>query len=54
VQTSNLLTFITPDYTLSQLYLAGRGDRSYFDARTMYFYGLSPSTFRASFRSCIR
>jgi LPS-assembly protein len=22
--------------------LAGRGDRSYFDARTMYFYGLSP------------
>jgi LPS-assembly protein len=42
VQTSNLLTFITPDYTLSQLYLAGRGDRSYFDARTMYFYGLSP------------
>jgi len=40
IQTSNLLTFITPDYTLSQLYLAGRGDRSYFDARTMYFYGL--------------
>ena len=42
IQTSNLLTFITPDYALSQLYLAGRGDRSYFDARTMYFYGLSP------------
>jgi LPS-assembly protein len=33
---------ITPDYALSQLYLAGRGDRSYFDLRTQYFYGLSP------------
>ncbi len=33
----------TPDYALSQLYLAGRGDRSYFDARTMYFYGFSSS-----------
>src|SRR6202011_5054851 len=31
----------TPDYALSQLFLAGRGDRSYFDARTMYFYGFS-------------
>ena len=31
----------TPDYALSQIYLAGRGDRSYFEARTMYFYGLS-------------
>jgi LPS-assembly protein len=31
----------TPDYALSQLYLAGRGDRSYFEARTLYFYGLS-------------
>jgi LPS-assembly protein len=31
----------TPDYALSQLYLAGRGDRSYFDARAMYFYGFS-------------
>jgi len=27
--------------TVSQLYLTGRGDRSYFDARVMYFYGLS-------------
>jgi LPS-assembly protein len=35
------LVNITPDYALSQLYLAGRGDRSYFDARTLYFYGLS-------------
>jgi LPS-assembly protein len=25
----------------SQLYFIGRGDRSYFDARVMYFYGLS-------------
>jgi LPS-assembly protein len=33
----------TPDYALSQLYLAGRGDRSYFDARAMYFYGFSSS-----------
>jgi LPS-assembly protein len=43
IQASNLTKFITPDYVLSQLYLAGRGDRSYFDARAMYFYGLSPS-----------
>jgi LPS-assembly protein len=33
----------SPDYALSQLYLAGRGDRSYFDARAMYFYGFSSS-----------
>ncbi|MBI3435479.1 MAG: LPS-assembly protein LptD [Proteobacteria bacterium] len=26
---------------VSQLYLTGAGDRSYFDARTMYFYGFS-------------
>jgi LPS-assembly protein len=40
---SNLIGInITPDYALSQIYLAGRGDRSYFDARTQYFYGLSP------------
>jgi LPS-assembly protein len=42
VQTANQLKF-TPDTALSQLYLAGRGERSYFDARTLYFYGLSPS-----------
>jgi len=29
--------------TVSQLYLTGRGDHSYFDARLMYFYGLSAS-----------
>jgi LPS-assembly protein len=33
----------SPDYALSQLYLTGRGDRSYFDARAMYFYGFSSS-----------
>ena len=33
----------SPDYALSQLYLTGRGDRSYFDARAMYFYGFSAS-----------
>ena len=37
------LVLRSPDYALSQLYLAGRGDRSYFDARTMYFYGFSGS-----------
>jgi LPS-assembly protein len=42
LQVSNILKFVTPDYALSQLYLAGRGDRSYFDARAMYFYGFSP------------
>jgi LPS-assembly protein len=41
LQISNLLKFVTPDYALSQLFLAGRGDRSYFDARAMYFYGFS-------------
>jgi LPS-assembly protein len=41
LQASNLLA-LTPDYALSQLYVAGRGDRSYFEARTLYFYGLSP------------
>jgi LPS-assembly protein len=29
------------DAGTSQVYLIGRGDRSYFDARLMYFYGLS-------------
>jgi LPS-assembly protein len=37
------LVLKSPDYALSQLFLAGRGDRSYFDARTMYFYGFSSS-----------
>lgn len=33
----------TPTEGISQLYLSGRGDRSYFDARSMYFYGFSES-----------
>jgi LPS-assembly protein len=31
----------TPSEGVSDLYLAGRGDRSYFDARAIYFYGFS-------------
>ncbi|MET0539281.1 MAG: LPS-assembly protein LptD [Xanthobacteraceae bacterium] len=34
---------LTPDAATSQVYVAGRGDRSYFDIRTLYFYGFSPS-----------
>jgi LPS-assembly protein len=40
---SQSLVLKAPDYALSQLFLAGRGDRSYFDARAMYFYGFSAS-----------
>jgi LPS-assembly protein len=40
VQSANLLKS-TPDYALSQLYLTGRGDRSYFEARAQYYYGFS-------------
>jgi len=40
LQSSSMLRF-TPDYALSQAYLAGRGERSYFDVRAMYFYGFS-------------
>ena len=32
---------LTPDHALSQLYLAGRGERSYFDMRALYFFGFS-------------
>ena len=42
IQTANSLR-LTPDHALSQLYLAGRGERSYFDARALYFYGFSLS-----------
>jgi len=42
VQAANLLKS-TPDAALSQLYISGRGDRSYFDARSLYFYGFSLS-----------
>ena len=45
---------IAPSEGISQLYLTGRGDRSYFDARSMYFYGFSESTSRARSRSFIR
>jgi LPS-assembly protein len=33
----------TPTEGISQLYLAGRSERSYFDIRSMYFYGFSES-----------
>jgi LPS-assembly protein len=31
------------DSGISQLYLSGKGDRSYFDIRSIYYYGFSPS-----------
>ncbi len=40
VQSANLLA-TTPDYVTSQAYLQGRGEKSYFDIRAMYFYGFS-------------
>jgi LPS-assembly protein len=40
LQAASLLKLV-PDFVLSQAYVAGRGDRSYFEARAMYFYGLS-------------
>jgi LPS-assembly protein len=40
VQGTNLLTS-TPDYVVSTAYLQGRGERSYFDIRAMYFYGFT-------------
>ena len=40
LQAATLLKLV-PDFVLSQAYIAGRGDRSYFEARAMYFYGLS-------------
>jgi LPS-assembly protein len=39
--------------TVTQLYLTGRGERSYFDARAMYFYGLAFNDVQSSFRSFI-
>jgi LPS-assembly protein len=39
-QLNNLL-LSTPDYALSQGYLQGRGDRSFFDVRALYFYGFT-------------
>jgi LPS-assembly protein len=40
---SSTLLMVTPDAAVSQLYISGRGERSYFDARTLYFYGFSLS-----------
>jgi LPS-assembly protein len=40
LQTKDLIRN-APSEGISQLYLTGRGDRSYFDARSMYFYGFS-------------
>ena len=40
VQSANLLA-TTPDYVTSQAYLQGRGEKSFFDMRAMYFYGFS-------------
>jgi len=31
----------TPDYVVSQAYLQGHGDRSFFDIRALYFYGFT-------------
>src|SRR5581483_9563569 len=38
---NNDLVESTPSVGVSQAYLSGRGDRSYFDVRSMYFYGFS-------------
>jgi LPS-assembly protein len=32
---------LTPSEGISQLYLTGKGDRSYFDVRSIYYYGFS-------------
>jgi LPS-assembly protein len=39
---------------VSQLYLTGAGDRSYFDIRSIYYYGFSEQDIQARFRSSIR
>jgi LPS-assembly protein len=41
LQTNNAFRNFITDAGTSQVYLAGRGDRSYFDARVIYTYGLS-------------
>src|SRR5262249_11212571 len=40
LQTRDLIR-LTPSEGVSQLYLTGRGDRSYFDVPARYFYGFS-------------
>jgi LPS-assembly protein len=41
VNATSMLT-TTPDYIQSDVYLQGRGERSFFDARAIHFYGLMP------------
>jgi LPS-assembly protein len=41
VQQGSDLLKSTPTEGISQLYVSGRGERSYFDARSIYFYGFS-------------
>jgi LPS-assembly protein len=41
IQTNNAFRNFITDAGTSQVYLTGRGDRSYFDARVIYTYGLS-------------
>jgi LPS-assembly protein len=41
LQTNNAFRNFITDAGTSQVYLTGRGDRSYFDARVIYTYGLS-------------
>jgi LPS-assembly protein len=41
LQTNDSFRNFISDAGTSQIYLAGRGDRSYFDARVIYTYGLS-------------
>jgi LPS-assembly protein len=41
LQTNNAFRNFITDAGTSQVYLTGRGDRSYFDARVLYTYGLS-------------
>jgi LPS-assembly protein len=42
-QRTNNLLFSNVTEGVNQIYLAGRGDRSYFDMRTIYYYGFSES-----------
>lgn len=41
------LTKSTPTEGISNLFISGRGDRSYFDARSIYFYGFSEADSQA-------
>ena len=39
---------------VSQIYLTGKGDRSYFDIRSIYYYGFSTADVQSRFRSSTR